>query len=225
PRHRCGARQRPIAARPRPAARPRRRRVARRPSRRAGAHRPRLRPDALARRSGPTVHRRRLRRPADLAAPGETPDRLPGRTTLSEPVLCASCGYSNPVGMRFCGQCGLELGSGCPRCGADMPESFLFCGRCGARLRGESDDRPGETRQITVLFADISGFTALAERLGPEELHENMRAAWDAIAVEIRASGGLIEKYIGDAVVAVFGAVDNEVDHPARAQRAALAIL
>src|SRR3989475_1591438 len=52
-----------------------------------------------------------------------------------------------------------------------------------------------------------------------------MRAAWDAIAVEIRASGGLIEKYIGDAVVAVFGAVDNEVDHPARAQRAALAIL
>ena len=52
-----------------------------------------------------------------------------------------------------------------------------------------------------------------------------MRAAWDAIAVEIRASGGLIEKYIGDAVVAVFGAVDNEIDHPARAQRAALAIL
>jgi class 3 adenylate cyclase len=105
-----------------------------------------------------------------------------------------------------------------------MPATFSFCGKCGARLVAMVPSE-GETKQVTVLFADISGFTALAERLGPEELHGNMRAAWDAIAVEIRASGGLIEKYIGDAVVAVFGAVDNEIDHPARAQRAALAIL
>src|SRR6266568_6262897 len=112
----------------------------------------------------------------------------------------------------------------CPKCATEMPVAFSFCGKCGARLLALAPV-DGETKQVTVLFADISGFTALAERLGPEELHENMRAAWDAIAVEIRASGGLIEKYIGDAVVAVFGAVDNEVDHPARAQRAALAIL
>src|SRR5204863_217926 len=80
--------------------------------------------------------------------------------------------------------------------------------------------------QITVLFADISGFTALAERLGPEELHENMRTVWDLIAADIRANGGLIEKYIGDAVVAAFGAVgDDNIDHPEQAQRAALAIL
>jgi class 3 adenylate cyclase len=105
-----------------------------------------------------------------------------------------------------------------------MPVAFSFCGKCGARLVALQPVE-GETKQVTVLFADISGFTALAERLDPEELHENMRAAWDAIAVEIRAFNGLIEKYIGDAVVAVFGAVDNEVDHPARAQRAALAIL
>ena len=109
----------------------------------------------------------------------------------------------------------------CPKCATEMPVAFSFCGKCGARLLALAPVG-GETKQVTVLFADISGFTALAERLGPEELHENMRAAWDAIAVEIRASGGLIEKYIGDAVVAVFGAVDNEVDHPARAQRAAL---
>jgi adenylate cyclase len=112
----------------------------------------------------------------------------------------------------------------CPKCATEMPVAFSFCGKCGARLLALAPVG-GETKQVTVLFADISGFTALAERLDPEELHENMRAAWDAIAVEIRASGGLIEKYIGDAVVAVFGAVDNEVDHPARAQRAALAIL
>jgi class 3 adenylate cyclase len=105
-----------------------------------------------------------------------------------------------------------------------MPVAFSFCGKCGARLVALQPIE-GETKQVTVLFADISGFTALAERLDPEELHENMRAAWDAIAIEIRAFNGLIEKYIGDAVVAVFGAVDNEIDHPARAQRAALAIL
>ncbi|MHB8631776.1 MAG: adenylate/guanylate cyclase domain-containing protein, partial [Candidatus Limnocylindria bacterium] len=141
-------------------------------------------------------------------------------------MLCASCGSGNPIGMRFCGQCGVELASGCPRCGADMPASFVFCGRCGASLGAPSEDRPGETRQVTVLFADISGFTALAERLGPEELHESMRTVWDLIAADIRANGGLIEKYIGDAVVAAFGAVgDNAADHPEQAQRAALAVL
>src|SRR5438132_806139 len=112
----------------------------------------------------------------------------------------------------------------CPKCATEMPVAFSFCGRCGARLAAIQPVE-GETKQVTVLFADISGFTALAERLDPEELHANMRAAWDAIAVEIRASRGLIEKYIGDAVVAVFGAGDDEVDHPAREQRAALAIL
>ncbi|HEY8730974.1 MAG TPA: adenylate/guanylate cyclase domain-containing protein [Candidatus Limnocylindria bacterium] len=141
-------------------------------------------------------------------------------------MLCASCGYGNPAGMRFCGQCGVELIPGCPRCGADMPETFVFCGRCGARLGPASEERQGETRQITVLFADISGFTALAERLGPEELHESMRTVWDLIAADIRANGGLIEKYIGDAVVAAFGAVGDETpDHPEQAQRAALAVL
>src|SRR5712691_495784 len=112
----------------------------------------------------------------------------------------------------------------CPKCATEMPVTFSFCGKCGARLLAH-EPVEGETKQVTVLFADISGFTALAERLDPEELHENMRAAWDAIAAEIRGSGGLIEKYIGDAVVAVFGAVGDEADHPARAQRAALAIL
>src|SRR5947199_3401342 len=112
----------------------------------------------------------------------------------------------------------------CPRCRTALPVDFIYCGKCGSRL-GRSDVVEGETRQITVLFADISGFTALAERLDPEELHENMRAAWDAIAADIRDQGGLIEKYIGDAVVAVFGAVEAQEDHPERAQHAALAIL
>src|SRR5437588_6311607 len=112
----------------------------------------------------------------------------------------------------------------CPKCATEMPVDFSFCGKCGNRLTA-LETLEGETRQVTVLFADISGFTALAERLNPDELHENMRTAWDAIAAEIRATVGLIEKYIGDAVVAVFGAIGDEQDHPERAQRAALAIL
>src|SRR5437899_11832227 len=110
----------------------------------------------------------------------------------------------------------------CPKCATEMPVAFSFCGKCGARLLALAPVG-GETKQVTVLFADISGFTALAERLGPEELHENTRAAWDAIAAAIRASGGLIEKYIADAVVAVLGAVDTERAHPPRPERAALA--
>src|SRR5438132_1329424 len=112
----------------------------------------------------------------------------------------------------------------CPKCATEMPVDFSFCGKCGNRLTA-LETLEGETRQVTVLFADISGFTALAERLNPDELHENMRTAWDAIAAEIRAQGGLIEKYIGDAVVAVFGAVGDQDDHPERAQHAAIAIL
>src|SRR5437667_11725094 len=108
----------------------------------------------------------------------------------------------------------------CPKCTAEMPVEFSYCGKCGMRLL-PPEAVASATKQVTVLFADISGFTALAERLDPEELHENMRAAWDAIAIEIRAFNGLSEKYIGDAVVAVFGSVDNEIDLPARVHRAA----
>src|SRR2546428_3868193 len=81
----------------------------------------------------------------------------------------------------------------CPKCGAGMPADYVYCGRCGTRLESPGEVE-GETRQVTVLFADISGFTALAERLDPEELHENMRTAWDAIAAEIRANGGPLRK-------------------------------
>src|SRR2546428_13041613 len=106
----------------------------------------------------------------------------------------------------------------CPKCAAEMPVEFSYCGKCGTRLI-PPEAVASATRQVTVLFADISGFTALAERLDPEELHENMRTAWDAIAAEIRATGGLIEKDIGDAVVAVFGAGRDGTGRTARAQR------
>src|SRR5438045_1132640 len=63
----------------------------------------------------------------------------------------------------------------CPKCATEMPAAFSFCGKCGARLLALAPNE-GETKQVTVLFADISGFTALAERLGREELHETVGA-------------------------------------------------
>src|SRR2546428_5116866 len=104
----------------------------------------------------------------------------------------------------------------CPKCAAEMPVEFSYCGKCGTRLI-PPEAVASATRQVTVLFADISGFTALAERLDPEELHENMRTAWDAIAAEIRATGGVIGKYIGDALVAVFGGGRGGPGSPAHA--------
>src|SRR2546430_17691137 len=96
----------------------------------------------------------------------------------------------------------------CPKCTAEMPVEFSYCGKCGMRLL-PPEAVASETRQVTVLFADISGFTSLAERLDPEELHENMRTAWDAIATENRGTGGRTRKDIGDARAAGFGPAGN----------------
>src|SRR2546425_10093097 len=93
----------------------------------------------------------------------------------------------------------------CPKCAAEMPVEFSYCGKCGTRLM-PPEAVASATRQVTVLFADISGFTALAERLDPEELHENMRTAWDAIAAEIRANGGVLRENIRGARRAGVGA-------------------
>src|SRR3989442_12759822 len=101
----------------------------------------------------------------------------------------------------------------CPKCGAGMPADYVYCGRCGTRLESPGEVE-GETRQVTVLFADISGFTALAERLNPEELHENMRTAWDAIAAEIRANGGVLPKDIGGGRLPGVGAGDEGEGQP-----------
>ena len=151
---------------------------------------------------------------------------VPQTPSLSSTMTCQTCGFANPNGMRFCGQCGGGLPRSCPRCAAEMPAEYRFCGTCGTPLGAQNPAlAPSATRQMTVLFADISGFTSLAERLSPNELQETMRTAWDAIAAEIRGEGGLIEKYIGDAVVAVFGAREQQDDHPQRAQRSALAVL
>jgi adenylate cyclase len=145
-------------------------------------------------------------------------------------MRCPECSFENPEGVRFCGSCGAALATVCPVCGAENPPGFRFCGSCGAALEpGEAVEIPtavlGERRRVTVLFADLVGFSTLAEHLDPEELRTLMTDTFGELTEEVEKREGFVEKFIGDAVVAVFGAPVTHEDDPARAVEAALAML
>ncbi|MHC4993763.1 MAG: adenylate/guanylate cyclase domain-containing protein, partial [Planctomycetota bacterium] len=139
----------------------------------------------------------------------------------------------------------------CPSCGGESPNGFKFCGHCGAKFNAEASAQtavatvapPPETepappepvsiepapqrderRQVTVLFADVSGFTNMSHRMDPEQVHETMNAVFAGLGRCIEAEGGHIDKYIGDNVMALFGAPVAHEDDPARACRAAIAM-
>ena len=110
----------------------------------------------------------------------------------------------------------------CERCGRDNPDEARFCNGCGAQLARTPAVAAEERKVVTVLFADITGSTALGERLDAERLKEVMGAFFAAMRAEIEAEGGTVEKFIGDAVMAAFGVPQVHEDDPARALRAAL---
>jgi class 3 adenylate cyclase len=134
---------------------------------------------------------------------------------------CIFCGAANPDDARFCVECGSSLGDLCDRCGAELPPSVRFCPACGASVLAPV--APSEERKlVTVLFADVVGSTALGARLDPERLREVTDAYFDAMRDELEGQGGTVEKFIGDAVMAVFGVPTAHEDDPTRALRAAL---
>src|SRR5437867_3916252 len=135
--------------------------------------------------------------------------------------ICAACGASNALEARFCVNCGLALVALCGRCGGELPEGVRFCPRCGAPV-AEPRSSSEERKVVTVLFADLADSTGIAERLDPEQHKEVMDAFFDAMHTELEAEGGTVEKYIGDAVMAVFGVPVAHDDDPSRAVRAAL---
>jgi class 3 adenylate cyclase/tetratricopeptide (TPR) repeat protein len=113
---------------------------------------------------------------------------------------------------------------GCPSCGLENPDGFRFCGRCGAAL-DDSTASFEERRIVTVLFADLVGFTSTAERLDdPEDIRRMLAPYYARLRRELVRVGGIVEKFIGDAVMAIFGAPVAHEDDPERAVRAALAI-
>ncbi len=113
----------------------------------------------------------------------------------------------------------------CPACGQENPEGFRFCGSCGNPLAEEAR-RPREERKVvTVLFCDLVGSTALGESTDPEALRARMRRYFEDLRVILERHGGTVEKFVGDAVMAVFGAPVAHEDDPERAVRAGLSIL
>jgi class 3 adenylate cyclase len=113
----------------------------------------------------------------------------------------------------------------CPACGADLPEGFAFCGRCGAPLIVALAGRGDERKVVTVLFCDLVGFTTDSDRADPEDVLARLRPYQTRLRRVIERFGGTVEKFIGDAVMAVFGAPTAHEDDPERAVRAALGIL
>jgi class 3 adenylate cyclase/tetratricopeptide (TPR) repeat protein len=153
---------------------------------------------------------------------------------------CPSCGTENPPGAKFCIECGTALGGGAavaPQPGATPPVSptgtpgghggELFGGQLpggGATAWGPAAGLPEERRKATVLFADLSGYTAVAERLDPEAVKTFVDRALRRLGQEVVRYGGRVDKYIGDNVMAVFGAPVAHEDDPERAVRAGLAM-
>jgi adenylate cyclase len=111
----------------------------------------------------------------------------------------------------------------CPACGCVCDPDFAFCPRCGAARRPapQNADQEGDRRQVTVLFADLTGFTSLAEGLDPETLRSFQSALFETMAQAVAHYDGFVEKFVGDAVMAVFGAPRAHEDDPLRAVEAA----
>src|SRR3989442_1105366 len=110
----------------------------------------------------------------------------------------------------------------CTRCGQENPEGFRFCGSCAAPLATAEGSIPREMRKtVTVVFSDVTGSTSLGEQVDPETLRRVMRQYFEAMRTVLERHGGTVEKFIGDAVMAVFGIPVLHEDDALRAVRAA----
>jgi class 3 adenylate cyclase len=148
-------------------------------------------------------------------------------------VLCPTCDSANREGRKFCAACGAALTIRCPNCGFANEATERFCGGCGRPLaQGTSeDDKPkpsaeleGDRRPVTVLFCDLVGYTRLSSVMDPEDVHALLERFFALIDAKIDRFGGTIDKHIGDAAMALFGAPLARGNDAERAVRAALDI-
>jgi class 3 adenylate cyclase/tetratricopeptide (TPR) repeat protein len=149
-------------------------------------------------------------------------------------MRCPNCSTENETGRKFCGECGGPLALACASCGAANAPSAKFCGECGSPLtaearpavvpeaRASTPDPVAERRLVSVLFADLVGFTTLSESQDSEEVRALLSRYFDTCKRLITLYGGTVEKFIGDAVMAVWGAPTATEDDAERAVRAAL---
>ena len=165
-------------------------------------------------------------------------NRVAGRPVI---VTCGSCAADNAAGRRFCDQCGASLIDACPSCGAQNRPEARFCGDCGQALGNGPDaaaQRAGssaavpirsepaaERRLVSVLFADLVAFTKYSEGRDPELVRETLTRYFESTRAVIERHGGQVEKFIGDAVMAAWGAQRANEDDAERAVRAALEVV
>jgi class 3 adenylate cyclase/tetratricopeptide (TPR) repeat protein len=157
-------------------------------------------------------------------------------------MVCPNCGTENRPGRKFCGGCAAALALACPSCGAANEPDMRFCGECASPLGAgagaaapATGARPGprpaqvapvtERRLVTVLFADLIGFTTLAEGRDAEDTRDLLSRYFDLSRDVIARYGGTVEKFIGDAVMAVWGAPTAHEDDAERAVRASLELV
>jgi class 3 adenylate cyclase/tetratricopeptide (TPR) repeat protein len=163
-------------------------------------------------------------------------------------MQCPRCQHENPAGMKFCGECGARFESSCPVCGASNPPGNKFCGQCGGSLTqsgaaskfttpatytpkhlaekilSSKSALEGERKQVSVLFVDVAGFTALSEASDPEDVHGLMNRAVELMLGEVHRYEGTVNHFLGDGIMALFGAPIAHEDHAQRAVHAALGI-
>ena len=162
------------------------------------------------------------------------------------PIHCPACAHEAPPGARFCGQCGQVLPVACAACGAPLSGGQRFCSACGAPVSrtapatgtadgesappaptpgpGAAPTEDGERRHASVVFSDLSGYTALNERLDPEEVSLIMAELRAAATTIVEQHGGIVNQFVGDEIMALFGVPQAGRDDAARAVRAALAL-
>jgi len=142
-------------------------------------------------------------------------------------MKCPKCQFENRAGAKFCKECGNNLELACSGCGTVYEMGSKFCDECGLSLVQESQiekfdpTSDGERKHVTVLFSDLSGYTAMSEKLDPEEVKEITGHLFDDVSKIINKYDGFIEKYAGDAVMALFGANQSHEDDPVRAVKSA----
>ena len=147
-------------------------------------------------------------------------------------VTCSTCGSDNPSGHSFCSTCGSALAVTCSKCGTSNDAAHGFCFNCGNPLGKEapsSDEDAqadaGERRLVSVVFADLVGYTSLSEGRDPEDVRSMLTNYYDRCREIIARYGGVTDKFIGDAVMGVWGASAAHEDDAERATRAALELV
>ncbi len=156
-----------------------------------------------------------------------------------EEIICSACGAKNSKEARFCQKCGREFVNVCPECGRKNPISANFCSTCGYPLtkkeihdiqdigiyKRENKALKGSRRKVAVMFADVSGFTSICEKLDPEEVKELMNLLFNRFGDVIYRYEGYIDKYIGDCVMILFGAPMSHEDDALRAVLCAIDLM